>query len=339
MPLIDEENNHLDVELMSDVASVFSTKNGLIIDENGNQWYLWRIDGLDSWWRFFEEIIDAPMGRKLANAACDEEEFLLGNIELNFNGFFRKKKTKAALNARWKLHGWGAPYIYPPSFESIGLTPVFSGILQAQLEKINSSRYRMLWEEKSPQATILTLEPTSIPLTKSKSVLPLREKGKPLLVELESGWRIDGLGHLLLPVGMFKRLEMACSGLVGNIGEDERNSWPDFGDGFLSIAIACKRLFIAGEELFLAADIDGWVDSCETFFGSRGFSSPISGKVLDTPGGIELKFETIPCLAMTVGYLAGAWVRSEGRPVKISVNREDNFDIIKLESRHEISSV
>ena len=91
MPLIDEENNHLDVELMSDVASVFSTKNGLIIDENGNQWYLWRIDGLDSWWRFFEEIIDAPMGRKLANAACDEEEFLLGNIELNFNGFFRKK--------------------------------------------------------------------------------------------------------------------------------------------------------------------------------------------------------------------------------------------------------
>ena len=30
MPLIDENNNHLDVELMSDVASVFSTKNGLI---------------------------------------------------------------------------------------------------------------------------------------------------------------------------------------------------------------------------------------------------------------------------------------------------------------------
>ena len=42
---------------------------------------------------------------------------------------------------------------------------------------------------------------------------------------------------------------------------------------------------------------------------------------------------------MTVGYLAGAWVRSEGRPVKVSVIREDNFDIIKLESRHEISSV
>lgn len=336
MPLIDEENNHLDVELMSDVASVFSTKNGLIIDNNGNLWYLWRIDGLESWWRFFEEIIDAPMGRKLANAACDEEENLLEKIDLNFNGFFRKKKTKAALESRWKLHGWGVPNTSPPSFESAGLTPIFAGILQAEIEKINSSRYRMLWEEKSPQTTLLTLEPTSIPLTKPNSVLPLKGIGKPLLIELESGWRIDGLSHFMMPVGMFNRLELACSGLVGNIGEDERNSWPDFGDGFLSIAIACKRLFIAGEELFLAADIDGWIDSCKSFFGSRGLSSPISGKALTTPGGIELKFETIPCLAMTVGHLAGAWVRSEGRPVKVSVIREDNFDIIKLESRHEI---
>lgn len=338
MPLIDEENNNLDVELMGDVASVFSTNNGLIIDNNGNQWYLWRIDGLESWWRFFEDIIDVPMGRKLANAACDEEEFLLENNDLNFNGFFRKKKTKAALEARWKLHGWGTPNTSPPSFESAGLTPVFAGILQAEIEKINSSRYRMLWEEKSPQTTLLTLEPTSIPLTKSASVLPLKEIGKPLLIELESGWRIDGLGHFMLPIGMFNRLEMSCSGLVGNIGEDERNSWPDFGDGFLSIAIACKRLFIAGEELFLAADIDGWIDSCKSFFGSKGFSSPISGKALNSPGGIELKFETIPCLAMTVGHLAGAWVRCEGRPVKVSVIRKDNFDVIKLESRHEISS-
>ena len=338
MPLIDEENNLLDVELMSEVAINFSQNNGLIVDKHGNQWYLWRVDGLDSWWRFFEEVIDAPMGRKLANSACDEEENLLEFDMINFTGFFRKKKTKLALTSRWKIHGWGTPNIEPPSFDSAGLTPIFAGILQAAIERINATRYRMLWEEKSAQTTILTLEQSPVPLTKAKSVISPQDVGKPLLLELEPGWKIDGLNHLLLPIGMFKRLEMSCAGLIADIGEDERNAWPEISDGFLSLALACKRLFIAGEELFLAADIDGWLDSCKTFFGFRGLSQPISGISLDTPGGIELKFKTIPCLAMTVGYLAGAWVRCEGRPVKVSVNRSDDFDTVRLESRHDISS-
>ena len=339
MPLIDEESNLFDIDLMSNVASIFSKRDGLIIDNKGNPWYLWRADGLESWWRFFEDIIDAPMGRKLANFACDEEENLLEDVDLNFTGLFRKKKTKAALTSRWNLHGWGNPYLDPPSFDTTGLTPVFAGLMQADIEKINSARYRMLWEEKSAETTLLTLDKTSIPLTKANSVVASQEVGEPLVLELEKGWRIDGLSHFLLPIGMFKRLENSCSGIIANIGDDERNSWPDFGDGFLSLAIACKRLFVAGEELFLAADVDGWVDSCKSYFGFKGFSSPISGKALDTPGGIELQFNTIPCLAMTVGYLAGAWVRCEGRPVKVSVTRDDNIDIISLESRHEISSM
>ena len=92
MPLIDEESNLFDIDLMSNVASIFSKRDGLIIDNKGNPWYLWRADGLESWWRFFEDIIDAPMGRKLANSACDEEENLLEDVELKFTGLFRKKK-------------------------------------------------------------------------------------------------------------------------------------------------------------------------------------------------------------------------------------------------------
>ena len=54
---------------------------------------------------FFEEIIDAPMG-KLANAACDEESSYK-NIELNFSGFFAKRRQNT--KDHWKLHGWGVP--------------------------------------------------------------------------------------------------------------------------------------------------------------------------------------------------------------------------------------
>ena len=140
MPLIDESNNLLDAELMNRVAEKFSTKNGLIIDNFGNQWYMWRTDGLESWWRFFEETIDAPMGRRLANSSCDEEEYLLNSLELDFTGLFKKKKSQNALQKRWEIHGWGFPQLAPPSFDSSGLTPLFAGILQADIERINSKR-------------------------------------------------------------------------------------------------------------------------------------------------------------------------------------------------------
>ena len=179
---------------------------------------------------------------------------------------------------------------------------MFAGILQADIERINSKRYRMLWEEKTNQTTILNLEESNIPITaKAKSSNSITEPGESLLLELEHGWKIDGLSYYLLPIGLFKRLQESCSGLIANIGDDERQSWPDFGDGFLSLAIASMKLFIAGEELFLAADANGWLDSCNAYFGSRGYSSPISAKSLDENGEL-LKFSN-SCLAITFSHL------------------------------------
>ena len=337
MPLIEESESLLDRELMSRIANYYTTKDGLIVDLHGNCWYKWRTDGLDSWWRFFEEIIDNPMGRKLVNAACDEEEWLLNSQELDYTGFFRKKKVRNALEERWKLNGWGIPCLNPPSFESVGLTPLFAGILQADIERINSKRYRMLWDEKSAETTILTLKESNVPVAASKPSCNSYEGGLPFQIEIENDWRIDGIRHFLLPVGLFNRLEESCAGLVANISEDERKSWPELNDGSLAMAIAAKKLFIAGEELFLAADEDGWIESCKAYFSSKGLSSPISAKRIDSNGGIELKFNQIPLLSMTVGFLAGAWVRCEGRPVNVAVKNDELSCIVTLKSRYEIS--
>lgn len=337
MPLIDEAVNLLDNNLMDRIANNFTSRNGLIIDNDGNCWYRWRSDGLDSWWRFFEEIIDAPMGRKLVNSACDEEEWLLNSGELDHSGLFRKKKIKLALIDRWALHGWGVPNLKPPSFDSSSLKPLFAGILQADIERINSMRYRMLWEEKSAETALLTLNETNLPVPNAKSSYDVYQKGESLQIEVEKGWRIDGLKFILLPVGLFKRLEESCAGLVAKISDDERKSWPQVTDGFLALALAAKKLFIAGEEIFLAADAQGWMDSCESYFAPRGLASPISVNSIDSNGGIELLFKEIPLPSITVGYLAGAWVRCEGRPVKVELNYDDNRCHIRLQSRYEIS--
>ena len=338
MPLVDDSENLLDRELMADVANHFTTRNGLIIDKNGMCWYLWRADALGLWWRLFEEIIDAPMGRRMVNSACDEEEDLLKYGVLDYGGIFRKRKTLSALQHRWKIHGWGVPYLSPPSFDSIGLKPLFAGILQADFERINSKRYRMLWDEKTEQTTLLTLEENDVSLPSAKSSSLTVELGQPLVKEIEKGWNIDGIGHFLLPVGIFRRLHESSAGMEARVGEDERASWPDsWDDGSISIALAAKKLFIAGEDLFLAADHVGWVDCCKALFGEKGLSTPLSVKPLDNNGGIELKYSEIKCIPMTLGYLAGAWVRCEGRPVKLSLRVEDDFQYISLQSRYAVA--
>jgi len=337
MPLIDEAETLLDVQLMSHLVNNFTTRNGLIIDKYGNSWFRWRADGLDSWWRMFEETIDSPMGRKLANSACDEEEWLLNNGSLDHTGFFRKKKALKSLAHRWKINGWGTPKMNPPSFRSTGLNPIFAGILQADIERINSQRYRMRWEEKSSESCVLQLDESDYPITASKQSVESFETGEPYLIEVEEDWRIDGLSHHLLPSGLFNRLQDSCAGLNANIGEDERGSWPDESDGFLSMAIASKNLFIAGEEIFLAADADGWMQSCDAFFSPMGFSKPQSVKSIDSNGGIELIYSQVPVPAITLGMLAGAWIRSEGRPVKVGLSRDENSLIITLQSRYELS--
>ena len=337
MPLIDESESILDAELILALRDNFTYRDGLIIDKLGHCWYRWRSDGLDAWWRIFEEIIDAPMGRKLANSACDEEEGLLNSGSLDFTGLFRRKKATQALEYRWWLHGWGKPNIKPPNFTSTGLTPLFAGIFQADFERINSKRYRMRWEEKSSENCVLTLDESDLPVVASKPRGKTFSDGDSYDIKVESSWKIDGLKHHLLPVGIFTRLQESCAGLTANISEDERNSWPAISDGFLAFALAAKRLFIAGEEIFLAADANGWLDSCKSFFGPMGMSYPISSTELDSNGGIELKFTEIPLLSLTAGFLAGAWVRCEGRPVKVAIREEDNFTFISLQTRYELN--
>ena len=336
MPLIDAPDVPLDSELIVALAEWFTTRDGLIIDDAGLTWMLWRMDGLEAWWRFFEEIIDAPMGRKLANAACDEEEWLLSAGQLDSTGWFKRKKSERALANRWWLHGWGEPSIDPPGILSVGLNPVFAGLLQAGIERLESRRFRMKWVTKSSDLCMLELEDSQDQLPASKSVTDSVSTGEPYQIEVESGWRLDGQRCHLIPTGIFNRLQESCAGLTANMNQDERMSWPDVDEGFLAMAQASKRLFIAGEELFLAADSEGWMDSCAHIFGTKGLSQPSNVKSLDDNGGVELTFSALPNPALTVGMLAGAWERCEGRPVKVEFITNQADLSVRLTSRHEI---
>ena len=146
------------------------------------------------------------------------------------------------------------PSLNPPGFDSVGLTPVFFLEFFKLILRESTPKDIECCGKKICRNYDLNSQFKQPPCVTLKKSIDSYESGLPLTIDLEIGWRIDGIRHFLLPVGLFKRLEESCNGLVANISEDERNSWPDYGDGFLAMALAAKKLFIAGEELFLAAD-------------------------------------------------------------------------------------
>lgn len=334
MPLVDGPEFTLDRKLMEIIAQEFSVNSGLILDKHGSSWMLWRCDELEGWWQVFEEKMDSPMGRKLANAACDEEESLLKSEGFNIRGFFKKKKALNAIEKRWSMHGWGNPVITPASFTSPTLNPIVAGFMQAQLEKFDDQRYKMRWEQKKFNACFLNLEPHSGLIPAAKKIGKQYSIGKPYTIEIETGWKIDGISYHLLPSGLFLRLQESCNGLTADVDSDERKCWPDINEGFLSMAIASKNTFIAGQELFLAADMDDWIDNCRIILGSRGLGEPDSIQSLDEYGGVQLEFSHIPIPSITIGLLAGMWVRCEGKPVKVGVKFSEEVTLITLTSRY-----
>ena len=337
MPLIDEETNLTDLVLSNRVKSNFFFGNGIISDVCGNKFILWRRDGFESWWIFFEEIMDSSLGRKLANASCDEEEKLLQNGALDATGFFAKKKQIKLFSDRWELHGWGLPDYSSKLIHNSGLSMAFAGLFQAGFEYIEKQRYKMRWQDINSELIKLDLEKSDISLPIPNGQKNPQIKGENLTLSLESEWKIDGKRYHLIPVGIFSRLLTSCLGYPAQIDSDERNCWPDEQDSFIAMAMASKNLFIRGEELFLAADESGWKSSIEALFSKRGLGEAKKVTFIDNNGGVEIEFVDYSSIPLLLGLLAGAWTRCEGRPVKCEYDLDKGVLTIRLYSKNKIA--
>ena len=337
MPLIDEDNRIIDHNLIDLVKSKFSLSEGLISCTNGKTYLLWRKDEIESWWRFFEETMDSPLGRKLSNSSCDEEEMLLEIENFTPPGFLKQKKKINYLLERWRVFGWGIPDFKSKSIHKSGLSPIFSGLYQAGLEWLDETRYKLTWQDTSADRITLNVEKTNLQIAKpnvDKNEIAFKN---PLNLEIENEWRIDGQRYHLLSTGIFDRLKVSCLGLTANISEDDRTGWPRLDDVSLAMAIASRRNFISGEEIFLAADEEGWISSIIANFSRKGFGEPIKVEYIDENGGIEITFDETRNLPLLIGLLSAAWSRCEGRPARVDCDIDKKPLKIRIFSKQQIA--
>jgi hypothetical protein len=337
----------LDERLVDLVAASFTVHDGLFLDGNGNPWMICSAREFETWWLLFEENISSPMGRRLANCMVDEESWHISQEQIfTVSGLFKDKKRNLALKSRWESRGWGDPDLQNLSVNDGLITPFSAGCLHAAAEYLSVERLRMRWQEQGKGLCEIILDPTGnekpnviAPPVRPWDLSDCEVGNSPLELELMKGYDVEGERHCLLPAGLFSRLLDACAELNSiHSGENWLIEGESCTDGFIAIAEAQKQVFLDSEQHVLISETGNWLSVYEDVFSAKGLGKPTSVKEIDSHGGIKFTFQHLPFAALTVGMLAGAWQRAQGRPVKVALKGTHGSWSIELVSQYQLAT-
>ena len=354
MPLVDGNEEPIDYGLSKALESTLKKdSNGHLFDSSGNHLMLWKAIEFESWWIHFEKIIAVPMGRKLVNAATDEEEYhLLTNAQYDVSGFFKKSRKRDLISERWLQYGWGELNFKDNTITRPTLAPFSVGVALAALEYCRQSRFKVSWNQPNSTLINLNLEEESRNISPSKQVatfswtkscqdnyFTLSPVGNFQVVRKNGGWDFEGERMVFIPGNIITRLlfstrsrslnipdELVQSVIFEGIDEAEKST-------FLCTALAMANVIEQSERpVYILSDSE-WIDKCQHLLGRFGFVCPNDVKSIDDSGSIEFSFNHSPTLPFSVGALMALWQRACGRSAKLSVAFDDKQCIVQVSSK------
>ncbi len=349
MPLVNSEEVLFDPLLSKCVSDQFNiSKNGQIIDQEGNFWMIWSVVELERWWNIFESIVGIPFGRKLFNSCCDEEEYQISHCGLLGKGLFKKKKNRNRLINRWKNFGWGNLDINNQKMDTSLPSTIAAGLAVAAVESFQDKRFKCEWRQKSSTEIFLDLkiDEREIPLAIKHMKLPWSINPNELIsdkmiLELEKrpiGWSIEGELSVILPVSLFSRLFYSTTGINSSLTKDESNSWiiegleERFCQPLIIASHSIYRSFIDSDKHVFADGKDSW-NSLLNFYCSQWGWGGIEDLDLDTNGeGISVKVRITEILPFLIGRIVGIWERSCGKKPKIIIKFSQDYITFRVES-------
>ncbi len=338
--MIDEESSPSSSNLFSLINEDFKCfSDGSVRDSHGHFHTVWKIIDFQRWWLSFESHAGIPLGRKLMNAATDEEEYFLNESSLlDIGWFMKKRRIESIVHRRWKTKGWGLySHIHNTVFSHL-LAPLCSGFALATLEMIKSQRFKVQWRQVSNVQIQLETDDDNRSLslapappnfywqTLSSNFEPIYESGLSLdLHASEYGWSHSGEQSFLLPVGVLQRLFESVN-MQGLQIVKEAESW-EFPDDFkpsdallirLS-SLAMNDMVSLSERPIYIQDLASWGQLVEAHLKPFGLGSFVEVRSLDEQGGVEFELTPSSLLPHTIGILIAFWQRGIGRKAKIKV--------------------
>ena len=365
MPLVDDPMDESTPWLIEELMQRFpSLDNGFILDEINQQptWCL-TVSGFEMWFSELEGILDQTLGRRLAHAAAESEEWHWNQLPpLPKSWFNQEKKRLSVINQDWNLRGLGQLDILEKGSESNTIivanrafTALAAGIGNAAWECIHEQRFRFQWSDRGAGETVIELtgDPRQIPPPSKSNTGWHDYQGKtcsaPRLFhrarfEIEGLWTVEGNRVMMLSRDCLLRFEDMAAAYLSSTerSTDSRTTW----DGLSSheqivmwdaMAEASRKQFLGAGELVLVASAEHWLDVATRHLSMQGLGSVTKATEIDGHGGVELYLASALHPAIVTGRLIGCWERAEGRGAQAEWKTTDDGHRIILKNRREIA--
>ena len=365
MPLVDDPMDESTPWLIEELMQRFpSLDNGFILDEINQQptWCL-TVSGFEMWFSELEGILDQTLGRRLAHAAAESEEWHWNQLPpLPKSWFNQEKKRLSVINQDWNLRGLGQLDILEKGSESNTIivanrafTALAAGIGNAAWECIHEQRFRFQWSDRGAGETVIELtgDPRQIPPPSKSNTGWLDYQGKtcsaPRLFhrarfEIEGLWTVEGNRVMMLSRDCLLRFEDMAAAYLSSTerSTDSRTTW----DGLNSheqivmwdaMAEASRKQFLGAGELVLVASAEHWIDVAARYLSMQGLGRVTKATEIDDHGGVELYLSAALHPAIVTGRLLGCWERAEGRGAQAEWKTTEDGHCIIVKNRREIA--
>ena len=365
MPLVDDPMDESTPWLIEELMQRFpSLDNGFILDEINQQptWCL-TVSGFERWFSELEEILDQTLGRRLAHAAAESEEWHWNQLPpLPKSWFNQDKKRLSVINQDWNLRGLGQLDILEKGSVSNTIivanrafTALAAGIGNAAWECIHEQRYRFQWSDRGAGETVieLTRDSRQIPPPSKSNTGWHDHHGKTCTdtrlfhrarFEVEGLWTVEGNRVMMLSRDCLLRFEDLAVAYLSSTerSTDSRTTW----DGLNShekivmwdaMAEASRKQFLGAGELVLVASAEHWMDVATRHLSMQGLGRVTKATEIDDYGGVELYLTAALPPAIVTGRLLGCWERAEGRGAQAEWKSTEDGHSIILKNRREIA--
>tara|TARA_B100001750_G_scaffold233113_1_gene232947 strand:- start:93 stop:1193 length:1101 start_codon:yes stop_codon:yes gene_type:complete len=366
MPLIDDSMDESTPWLIEKLQQRYSpTDGGFIIDTQAGDSPVWclTLPAFEKWFSELESETDQTLGRRLAHASAESEEWRWNlSAPLPKSWIGQRKKRMEVINSDWAIRGVGQLEMMESSAEGAtlvvanrGQTALSAGMANAVWECVQEQRFRFQWSDRGAGETVVecTRDSRQIPPPKISSTSWVDLIGEAneeerfydrARHENEGLWTVEGNRAIMLSQDLLLRFELLTIPYLSTTSRstDARTEWGGIEESeqivlWDAMAEASRRQFLAAGDLVLIASAEHWISISKRHLALQGLGVVREAKEIDENGGVELLASAALHPAILVGRLIGCWERAEGRSAKATWTSDEKGHHIRLESRREIA--